>query len=215
MQEWFERLRLEAKAVASAPTLLAAVIVVVTAVVWGALHWSYRAILSEKDAHIASLERRLADYRDNLSGAAPDEAKRRIETLEAEVEMLRLRLQPRRLTPIQRQAIVDRSRLPAGGQPREVTVLHEDNCSDCASFAADLEAALRTEGSWRVSTQVMTDPAERPRTGLGIRVHDPLRPPSEAVVLQQALRSAGLPFTMLAGGADPTLELLVTDRVPQ
>ena len=109
---------------------------------------------------------------------------------------------------------MDRARLPAGAQPREVTVLHEDNCSDCASFAADLEAALGTGGSWRISTQVMTDPAERPRSGLGIRVREPLRPPSEAVILQQALRSAGLEFTMLVGGADPSVEVLITDRVP-
>lgn len=217
MPDWRERLRGEAMKLASGPVVLAFLVVVAlaVAVIWGITQWSYGALLASKDARIAILEHRLAEYREHLNGATPDEARQRIEALENEGKALRLRLQPRRLTTSQRQAIADRSVLPAGAQPNPVTVLAEENCSDCAAFAADLAAALREAGSWIVTSSVVKDPPERPRTGLAIRVPEPRRPPPEAVILQQALRSAGLAFLVLPGSTGPNVELLVTERVPQ
>jgi hypothetical protein len=46
-------------------------------------------------------------------------------------------------------------------------------------------------------------------------VPDRLRPPPDAVALQQALRSAGLEFAIVGGAGGSTAELLVTERVPQ
>lgn len=207
-------LRRQVNALVAAPILFAVVVVVVAAAVWGALHLSYRAALGSKDRHIALLERRLAEYREAVSGATADEARRRIEAMDAEIKTLRLRLNPRRLTPDQRQAVVDRSRLPSGSQVREVIVVVERNCSDCAAFAEGLAAALRDSQGWTVSTALGTA-VEGLRTGLAIRVGDRLRPSPEAIVLQQALRSAGLEFVMLGGGTAPDVELLVTERLPQ
>lgn len=215
MEEAPQGLRQQMSAVASAPLLLAVAVLVIGAVVWGILQVSYRTVLSNKDRHISMLERRVAEYRDVVGGASPDEARRRIEAMEAELKTLRLRLQPRHITPEQRQAIVDRSRLPAGAQPRAVTVISEDNCSDCAAFAAELVAALRDTQAWNVSTTSVATLPERSRAGLAIRVPDRLRPPPDATVLQQALRSAGLEFTMLGGAFGSNVELLVTERVPQ
>ena len=217
MPDWIERLRGEAMKLASVPVVLAFLVAVAVAVaaIWGAVQWSYGALLASKDARIAFLERRVNDYREHLSGATPDEAKQRIEALENEVKALRLRLQPRRLTTSQRQAIPDRSLFPAGAQPNAVTVLAEENCSDCTAFAADLAAALRESGSWIVTADVLKNPVERPRTGLAIRVPEPRRPPPEAVILQQAMRSAGLAYLMVPGGTGANAELLVTERVPQ
>jgi hypothetical protein len=215
MPNWLERLRQEIATIAPTPFLFAAAVLVATVVIWGILHWSYWAALANKDLHIAFLERRVTAYRENLGGVTPEEAKRRIESLETELKTLRLRLQPRRLTPAQQQAILDRSRLPAGAPPNRVTIAHEENCSDCRTFASAFEATLRDSGSWIVGMEVLAELPERPRTGLGIRVPEPLRPPPEAVVLQQALRSAGLAYIMISGGADPNIELLITERIPQ
>jgi hypothetical protein len=215
MEDEIQGLRRQARAVVAAPLLFALAILVAGATVWGAVHVSYRAILASKDRHIALLERRIADYRDAVNGATPDKALRRIEAMEIEMKTLRLRAQPRRVTQQQRQAILDRSRLPAGASLRGVTVTVEDNCSDCPAFAADLVAALRDTQGWSVNTATMPSPSNRPRTGLAIRVADRLRPPPDAAVLQQALRSAGLEYTMLGGSTDPNIELLVTERLPQ
>jgi cell division protein FtsN len=214
MPDWLETLRDEARGIAAAPLLFAAAVLAAAAVLWGILHWSYRTVLSNKDKHIAFLERRVAAYRETLRGATPEEARHRIEALETELEMLRIQLRPRHLNSTQRQAIVDRSRLPAGAQPQPVTVVYEEDCSDCTQFAAEIADTLRVSGSWVVSTEATRKAVERPRRGLGIRVPDRLRPPPAARILQQALRSANLDYAMVEGGADSNVQLLITERVP-
>ena len=209
-----EGLRRQVSAVASAPLLFAVAVLALVAVIWGVLHVSYRTVLANKDRHIALLERRVADYREVAGGATPDEARRRTEAMETELKTLRLRLQPRRVTPEQRQAFLDRSRLPAGAPPRAVTVISEESCSDCAAFAAELVDALRASQGWKLETVTVANLPDS-RAGLSIRVPDRLRPPPDAAVLQQALRSAGLEFTMLGGAAGANVELLVTERAPQ
>ena len=215
MPGWIDELRREAKAVASAPLLFAGIVLAALVAIWGALYWSYRATLSSKERHIAALEHRVAEYRESVSGATPDDARRRIEALEIELKTLRLRLHPRRLTAAQRSAILDHSRLPGRARPHAVTVVYEADCSDCKPFAADLASALDASEGWHASIEVLAPPIERPRYGLGIRVPDPLRPSPEAVLLQEALRSAGLAFTMVVGAADPGIVLLVTERAPE
>lgn len=207
MDEDLQGLRRQASAVASAPLLFVLAVVATAAVVWGIVHVSYRTIASNKDRHIAALERRVADYRNVVGGATPDEARRRLAAMELELKSLRLRMQPRRVTPAQRQAILDHSRLPAGAQPRGVTVIVEQNCSDCPAFAAELVAALRDTQGWTVGTAAAS-PADRPSTGLAIRVPERLRPPPDAAVLQRALRSAGLEFIILGGAAGSTIDRL-------
>jgi hypothetical protein len=202
-------------AVLSSPVVLVLAIVIGAGAIWGALHLSYETILGNKDRHIALLERRVAEYRDAVSGATADEARRRIDAMELELQTLRLRLHPRRLTQEQRQAVIDRSRLPAGAQPRGLTVVIEMNCSDCAAFAESLVAALRDSQGWSVNTIAAATFADRSPTGLAIRVSSELRPPPEAVVLQRALRSARLDFRTFSGNVDPDIELLVTERVAQ
>jgi hypothetical protein len=215
MPGWIDELRREAKAVASAPLLFAGIVLAALVAVWGTLYWSYRATLSSKERHIAALEHRVAEYRESVSGATPDDARRRIEALEIELKTLRLRLHPRRLTAAQRSAILDHSRLPAGARPHALTVVYEADCSDCKPFAQDLASTLDASEGWHAGIEVLAPPIERPRYGLGIRVTDPLRPSPEAVLLQEALRSAGLAFTMVVGAADPGIVLVVTERAPE
>lgn len=214
MSDGLEELKRVARAMGSAPIALSAVIILLVASIWGAIHWSYRMVLAGKDAHIASIERQLADYRDKLNGASPEEARGRIEALEADLKMLRIRLTPRRLTLAQREAISDHSLRPSGTSTRAITVTVQEGCSDCTAFAAEISDALAVAGNWTTTIQTVTNPNEHPRSGLAIRVAEPTRPSAEAVVLQQALQSAGLAFSMLTGGAGSGVELLVTERAP-
>ena len=215
MANGLDQLKREANALASAPIVFSAILVLLIALIWGFVHWSYHGLLSRKDAHIASLERRLEDYRNSLDRASPEKARRRIEALETELNTLRIRLMHRRLTPAQRQAISDRSRRPAGTPSRNITVTAQEDCGDCKSFAAEIVDALAISENWTANRQTVTDPKERPRSGLAIRVAEPTRPPMDAVVLQQALQSAGLAFSMLARTDGSEVELLVTEPTPQ
>lgn len=201
-----------AKAIGSAPILLLFVIVLLIASIWSLMHLSYRTVLTRNDAHIASLERQLADYRENLDGASGEEARRRIQALELELNILHIRLTPRRLTSAQRQAISDRSRRPSGTPSRNITVTAQDKCSDCKAFAAEIADALQVADNWTVTNQLTAESGGRQNSGLSIRVAEPTRPTPEAVVLQEALRSAGLAFSTLPAKSASGVELLVTER---
>ncbi len=167
MAEALEELKREAKAVSSAPIFVGALTMVLIVLIWFVVHWSYRSVLSNKNSYIASLERRVADYRETLNGASPEQARRRIEAMELELKTLHIRLAPRRLTAAQRESIADRSRLPPGAQSRSLTVMVQENCSDCPAFAAEIAAALRLSDNWTVSSQRLTHVEVHPRSGLG------------------------------------------------
>ena len=215
MQEFIQALKREAQAIASAPVLSAATLLLAIAGIRLGLHGFYRAVLAGKDRHIEFLERRISDYRENLGTATPDELKRRIQGLEAEANVLRLRLQPRQLTLSQKRAILDRSRLPAGMSARPITLFYAEACSDCTQFARELADALSAEGNWLVAMAPISEVREPPLYGLGLRVADPLAPPPDAIVLGEALRSAGLSHTMVAGAQSSKAELLITERFPR
>ena len=86
-------------------------------------------------------------------------------------------------------------------------------------YSAEHELGGNEFSFWHFASEAkplsLLSPAERPHWGLAIRVPDPLRPPSEAVTLREALRSAGLAFTVIVGAADRNIELLVTERNPE
>ena len=215
MQDFIQALKREAQAIASVPVLSAATLLLAIGGIWLGLHWFYRAVLAGKDRQIEFLERRISEYRENLGTATPEELKRRIEGLEAEANVLRLRLQPRQLTLSQKRAILDRSRLPAGMTARPITLFYAEGCSDCTQFARELADALSAEGNWLVAVAPLSEVRDPPRYGLGLRVADPLAPPPDATVLGEALRSAGLSHAMVAGAQGSRAELLITERVPR
>ena len=54
-------------------------------VIWVVVNWSYSAVLASKNGQIELQDRQLADYRDKLKGATPEEAKAKIDALEEKV----------------------------------------------------------------------------------------------------------------------------------
>jgi hypothetical protein len=71
--------------VTAAPIPFAIAVVVAAGLIWLAVGWSYSAVLSGKSAQIELQDRQLADYRDKLKGATPEEAKAKIDALEDKV----------------------------------------------------------------------------------------------------------------------------------
>jgi hypothetical protein len=66
---------------ANLPTFLV-ILVLITGAIWVVFNWSYGAILASKNSQIELQDRQLADYRQKLDGASPDQAKAKIEALE-------------------------------------------------------------------------------------------------------------------------------------
>jgi acyl-CoA synthetase (AMP-forming)/AMP-acid ligase II len=80
---------------ANIPTFIAILVVMLVAV-WIALNYLYGQQIASKDAQIQLLDRQVADYKDKLHGASPDQAKARIDALEKRLGQF----EPRRLTDI-------------------------------------------------------------------------------------------------------------------
>ena len=66
---------------ANLPTFFVIVVLILGAV-WWLMDWRYGAIVASKSGQIELQDRQLADYKQKLDGASPDQAKAKIEALE-------------------------------------------------------------------------------------------------------------------------------------
>jgi hypothetical protein len=69
---------------ANLPTFFV-IVVLIAGAVWIVVNWSYSGVLASKNSQIELQDRQLADYRDKLKGATPEEAKAKIDALEDKV----------------------------------------------------------------------------------------------------------------------------------
>lgn len=188
------------------PATFIAIFVAIVLVVWFIFKFSYSRVLASKNAQIELQDRQLADYRDKLHGASPQEAKARIDTLE---ERLR-QFEPRRLTDDQRKILIERARVY---EHHELTIVVEAS-SDCANYAAAFEATLR-EAGWVVHNWQIINPPQRPTTGIAVQVPDLNNLSKEAGLLRTALVAAHVDIELMHMSDFPQrgpLQLLITAK---
>src|ERR1700732_1660648 len=129
LQSTLDYLMREYRAVARAPVTFGAILVA-AALISGAAIWSFRG-----DANL--LRQQVAEYREKLHGASPDEAKTALDVLADEVTALQAQLKARRGSSTKRQGIPGETKRPSGAQ-YAVTIVYEGGCWDCSQYAADL-----------------------------------------------------------------------------
>jgi hypothetical protein len=181
---------------------------VIAMVIWLALAWGYGRELS-------LLKQQVADYKDKLSGATPDQAKARIDELERKLTVLERQVIGRRLTPEQRQIIENRIRAPSGDS-FSISIVHEGGCVDCPNYGADFERVLRAAG-WIVRNGMIMGPGYRSRPGLAMGVADIQKLAPEQIILKDAFQAAGVDFELFKaprGPMGPATELIITARAP-
>jgi hypothetical protein len=148
----------------------------------------------EKNAQLELADRQLAEYKQKLSGASPDEAKTKIETLISEVTALRNQMQGRRLTSEQRNKIIEAVRLP-NASTFKVQIVREVSAQDTGALANDFTMAFQAAG-WKTGYGSMMFGAPSP-SGLALLVSDQNNlSPTETIVLS-ALRGAQIQFDIL------------------
>src|SRR5262249_2515916 len=138
-----EKLLAQAATIKAAPVPFALVVVGLATGVWVVFNYSYSTILSSKNAQLELADRQIADYKQKLGGASPDEARARMDELEKGLKALTQQikvLQPRRLTAEQRHTIIERSR-SLSGRP-VVAIEYEGTCPDCTQYANDFVLAF-------------------------------------------------------------------------
>jgi hypothetical protein len=201
----------EWQVIAQAPAVFTLSMTTSGAVVWIAARLYYAGRIESLDHRLKLKDDQLADYRNKLSGASPDEAKARLDALENQVRAL----SPRRLTADQREQL--RSRLAQG--TGAVHVVEDMACPDVRKYAGDFAWAFEAAG-WLASKSMVMGPGYHPPSGLGVLVPDPnnLTPAQTSVV--NALRAAGADFDLHAqrpvwrpGDSEPDAELLFTSKL--
>ena len=74
--------------IAKAPVVAAGTVVLITGAIWTIYAFAYKSRIEVKDSEIAFLETHIDLYKDKLSRASPEEARRRIDALEDAVSRL-------------------------------------------------------------------------------------------------------------------------------
>lgn len=174
--------------IANAPLAFVIWTLVLLGICWAILSYAKGNQIGNLESRLALRDDEIANYKRQLEGATPDEARERIERLETELAALK----PRRITPEQMEAI--KRDLTQTGR---VTFTSDAASNDAALVATELARAFHERG-WQVSTPVAFGPAFRPPSGIGVSVGDISAPsPQEAAVLS-ALKAAGLSFDVQA-----------------
>jgi hypothetical protein len=199
----------ESRAITGAPVTFGVAVVATAALI------SCAVILAVRH-ETAPLRRELAQYREKLGGASPEEAKAALDVLAEQVTALEARLKPRRVSAQQQRTIAERLKAPAGGR-YALAIVQEGGCWDCPQFAEDLEGALRSAPGWTVSHRVIMGLARRPPHGLAVVVADPAHPAAQESLLLQALQAAGIEFDIQGALSplDKEPQLLLAARAPE
>jgi hypothetical protein len=181
-------------------------LVLIVVAVWFVFNWGYGTVIASKDGQIQLQDRQLADYKQKLDGASPDQAKARIDTLEARLA----RLEPRRLTETQRATLV--TQLKLSGARATIALVRDVACGNCGEFIADISAAFDLAG-WIVRPAVTMGPPRAPQSGLALLCSDLNNLLQDERAVVEAFRAAKIDFDLNQGpNRGRGVEILVTAR---
>ena len=191
------------------PFLLA--LAIVSVIIWRAIDYAYSTRLTNADSTKDLLERRLAEYQDKLSGATPDEARARMDALEARINAL----SPRNVSSDQRMKIAQILDALKGS----VVEIASDMASpDAHRVGRGLSAAFASAG-WSVRAPMVMGIGNIPLSGLGLEVANPASLSDAERTVENAFKAAGLRYdlrraSIATNHPDPAdVRLLVTNRV--
>src|SRR5581483_9735094 len=111
MDQFLTKLAEQAAVIRAAPYPFILAVAIVAGMIWFVVNWAYSAVLASKNAQIELADRQIADNKQKVGGATPEEAAKRIAELERRVAAMG---GPRSLTPEQRQLFSAAASLPAG-----------------------------------------------------------------------------------------------------
>ena len=144
-------------------------------------------VIGQKDAEIANLKTQLESYKAKFNGATPEEAKARMDMLEATLKRVVDSIAPRRLSDDQSNAI---SRTVSGSH--FVIDIAADSAPDADSFSDFLYRAFE-KGGWTASNPSVAGIFDVP-SGLAVVLKNlAAMTPAERKVIE-ALNAAGLKF---------------------
>jgi hypothetical protein len=178
----------ELSTIAHAPVAFIAAILILGTAAWWALDWRYSGIIANRDAELSSAKVQRDDYKDKLQGATPDQAKARIDALEARLA----NVEPRRLNNEQRTKLIEKLRLPPNISYK--IAIGAKASGDSLQYQADIVGSFAAAGNWIVNEYQAMGIGSRPPSGFVVRFGDLNNPPPEAAIVVGALRAAAIQF---------------------
>ena len=218
MTDVSKRLGDEWAVIAHTPILFFASIIVAMFIFWRFCQWQYGAQLSNIQSTLDLRNAQLQDYKDKLSGATPDEAKARMDALEARIDEIipqLAALSPRQLGIEQRRAMLPFLEEFRGSR---VHMVSDAGSADAAQMLKALVAAFNLAG-WHVSNAVGMGFSNSPPSGVAIRVVNPTHPTLQQKAVLEAFKAARLEYDLQSGtpmmiwNQPPIAEILVTNRL--
>jgi membrane protein implicated in regulation of membrane protease activity len=196
--------------ISQAPLTFAVGALLIAALVYAIIRQQFADRLESAEGRLKLRDDQIADYREKLQGATPDEARARIDDLEPRIQQVRDDLSPRQLSQTQIDALVEVARR----KPGSAFISRDMTCGDGAHLMIGLQNAFRAAG-WRVISGFVGGPDTLPPEGLALAANNPDKlTPVEQVVFD-ALSTAKVPFAVTFGGrvGEGEAELIVTTRL--
>lgn len=199
MGELIKYLTTEAAAIKSAPVtfLVGALVIAVSAYLVAS--WYFSGQIETLRSRLQLRDDEIARFKNELNAASPEDAKKRMATLEKKLADLT----PRHLSDQQRISLVSSLRQSTG----QIAIMEDGGTLDAQAFADDFHKAFQSAGwkTTRGSSLGMRDP---PRSGLGVWVTNTSSLSEREKAVFAALDAAGLTADVLQspqGFAGPVL----------
>lgn len=197
--------------ISKAPVPFLTAVAFVSWAIWQAMKYSYDTRLVNAESTKELMERQLQEYKDKLSGASPDEAKARMDALEAKLDSL----SPRTLDIDAKNRML----MVLSSQPgRQISIAYDAAVRDAKIYCLSLTAAFR-EAKWQVINSTILGVGNPPITGIIVNVSDPNNLTQAQQAMCNALQAAGIQFDLRAAPRPiermtVEAEIVVTEPLP-
>ncbi len=190
----------------TAPKFCAAIFVSGLLVAWFAHSLLTQSQLASLDSLLKLRDAQLEDYREQLNGATPDQARKQIEMLANKISQMA----PPRLTAAQKRALA----AELGKEKGAITVGYDMAAPQLRGLFVDLIDTATSSG-WSVNYSELLGIKNFPVSGVSLMVEDPNKLTPAETSLVRALQAAGLDFEMSVVNSDmkPPPVLILTQKV--
>jgi hypothetical protein len=210
LEQFLTLVAAEARAIAAVPVSFVGTLLIMAGIVYLATRWRYGLVISDLQQRLKLREDRLSEFSEKLHSASPDEARARLDAIEAQLAALRLQVPPRRLTDRQRVLLRDAIVRPVRVLC-SIEIEHDMSCMDCKPYAQDLCSVFAAIPGWRVHALGFYKLEEIPSSGLGLQVLDPTNLTNTEFIVLNALQQAGIAHDVIRGRSEQTdVGLIVT-----
>ncbi|WP_371396221.1 hypothetical protein [Fretibacter rubidus] len=205
MQQILEYIQKEWAVISGAPITF----LVLAVMMFGVAFWFFRERLSSAKDLIKLRDQKISDYEKKTGASSPDEAKARMDALEARIDDL----SPRTISAAQRQTMMPYLGAYSGSK---IEIAAEGGVNEATLLSHSLLSVFSNAG-WQVINSMVMGVGNRPISGVGLLVLDAANLSDEEQSVVSALGEAAIEFDLQSGsrlreGVD--VSLLLTHRLP-